>query len=122
MLVGGYQESGGSASWVEDSLVLLGVNDGDDEVNDVAWRTELTGVALATQDGQQVFEGVTEALGVVVLELVDDLEEGPKRLRITIGQEGVLEDVPKQERDPRVLGHLGDSLGIEVQGLMTAEA
>ena len=76
VLVGGDEEAGGAAGGVEDGLVLLRVDDRDDEVDDVARGAELAGIALRAEDGEQVLEGVAEALAVVVAELVDDLEEG----------------------------------------------
>ena len=59
---------------------------------------------------------------MIVLELVDDLQEGPQCLRVAVGQEGVLEDVAEERRDAGVLRHLGDGLGVEVQRLMSAQA
>ena len=46
-------------------------------------------------------EGVAEALGVVVGEAVDFLEEGAQRFRVAVGQVGVLEDVA-EERSGKV--------------------
>ena len=43
------QEAGGAAGGVEDALVLLGVDHLDHEVDDVARRAELAGVALAAK-------------------------------------------------------------------------
>ena len=121
VLVGRDQEAGGAAGGVEHGLVLLRVDDLDDEVDDVARRAELAGVALRAEDGEQILEGVAEPLAVVVGELVDDLEEGLERLRVAIGQIGVLEDVAEEQRDAGVLRHLGDALGVEVQHLVAAE-
>ena len=90
VFVGGDEESGGAASRVEQRFVLLGIDDGDDEVDDMAWGSELSRVALGTEDGEQVLESVSQTLRVVVAELVDDIEEGPQRLRVTIGQVDVL--------------------------------
>ena len=41
----------------------------------MARGTELAGIALRAEDGEEILEGVAEAFGVVVAELVDDLEE-----------------------------------------------
>lgn len=122
VLVRGDQEPGSTAGRVEHGLGLLGVHHRDDEVDDVARGAELPGVALGTEYREQVFEGVTQALGVVVFELVDDLEESAQGLRITIGQIGVLEYVTEERWDAGVLRHLGDGLGVEVQGLVAAKA
>jgi predicted RNase H-like HicB family nuclease len=54
----------------------------------VAWRAELSGVALAAEDREQIFEGVTEALAVIVGELINDLEEALERLGIAVRQIG----------------------------------
>ena len=121
VLVGGNQESGGAAGRVEDGLVLLRIDDGDDEVDDVARGAELPGVALGTEDREQVLEGVAEALAVVIGELVDDLEKGAQGLRVAVGQVGVVEDVAEQWRDARVFRHPGDGLGVEIEGLLAAE-
>ena len=58
---------------------------------------------------------------MVVGELVDDLEEGLQRLRVAVGQIGVLEDVAEERRDAGVLRHLGDAFGVEAQHLVAAE-
>ena len=46
--------------------------------------TELPGVALGAEDGEQVLEGVAEPLRVVVGELVDDLEEGAQGFGVAV--------------------------------------
>jgi hypothetical protein len=66
-------------------------------------RAKLPCVALGAEDGEQILEGVAEALGVVVLEFVDDLEERPQRFRVAIGEVGILEDVAEERRDAGVL-------------------
>ena len=76
------------------------------------WRAE---------DGEQILEGVAEALAVVVAELVDDLEEGLERFGVAVGQVGVLEDVAEQRRDAGVFGHLGDAFAVEAEHLVAAE-
>ncbi len=58
---------------------------------------------------------------MVVLELVNDLEEGAQGLRVAVGQEGVLEDVAEQWRDAGVFGHARDAFGIQVQRLKAAQ-
>ena len=83
---------------------------------------ELSGVSLRAEDGKQILEGVTQALGVIVGELVDDLEKGAQGLRVAIRQVGIVEDVAKQGGNAGVLRHLGDGLGVEIQGLMAAKA
>ena len=122
MFVGGDEKSGGAAGGIEHGLVLLRVDDGHDEVDDMPRGAELSRVSLGAEDGEQIFEGVAEALGVVVLELVDDLEERPQRFRVAIGQVGVLEDVAEEQRDAGVFRHLGDGFGVEVERLVAAEA
>ena len=121
VLVGRDQEPRGAAGRVEHGLGLLRVDDLHHEVDDVARGAELPRVALRAEHGQQILEGVAEPLAVVVAELVDDLEEHLERLRVAVGQIGVLEDVAEQERDAGVLRHLGDGLGVEVQGLVAAQ-
>ena len=49
------------------------------------------------------------------------LRKARKGLRIAIRQVGVVEDVAKQRGNAGVLRHLGDSLCVEIQGLMAAE-
>ena len=44
-----------------------------------------------------------------------------QRFRVAVGQIGVLEYVAEEQRDAGVLRHLGDGLGVEVQGLVAAE-
>src|SRR5215217_1117015 len=82
---------------------------------------ELPGVTLRAKDGEQVLEGIAKPLRVVVGELVDDLEEGTKRLRVTIGQVGVLEDLAEEQWNTGILRHLGNGLSVEVQGLVPAQ-
>ena len=121
VLVRRHQEPGGAAGRVENGFVLLRVQDGDDEVDDVARGAELPGVALRAEDGQQVFEGVAQALGMVVGEGVDDLEEGAQGFRVAVGQVGVVEDVAEKRRDAGVFRHAGDGLGVQVEDLVAAQ-
>ena len=51
VFVGRDEEAGGAASGVEDGFVFLRVEEVDDEVDDVAGRAELAGVALGAQHG-----------------------------------------------------------------------
>ena len=94
----------------------------DHEVDDVARGAELSGVALGAEHGKKILEGVAEAFAVVVGELVDDLEEHLERFGVAVGQIGVLEDVAEEQRNAGVLRHLGNGFGVEVQGLMAAQA
>ena len=96
VLVRGDQKARGAAGGVEHRFVLLRVDNRDHEVDDVARRAELPGVALRAEHGEQVLEGVAQALAVVVGELVDDLEEHPEGLGVAVGQVGVLEDVAEE--------------------------
>ena len=50
------------------------------------------------------------------------LRKALERLGVAVGQVGVLEDVAEERRDAGVLRHLGDGLGVEVQGLVAAQA
>ena len=100
---------------------FFGVDDLDHEIDDVARGAELAGIALGAEHGEQILEGVAEALAVVVAELVDDLEEGLERLGVAVGQVGVLEDVAEERRDAGVLRHLGDAFGVEAEHLVAAE-
>ena len=52
--------------------MLLGVNDGHNEVEDVPWSAKLPGVALRAEHGQQILEGIAQTFGVVVAELVGE--------------------------------------------------
>ena len=88
----------------------------------MARGAELSGIALGAEHGEQILEGVAEAFAVVVVELVDDLEEHLERFGVAVGQIGVLEDVAEEQRNAGVLRHLGDGLGVEVQGLVAAQA
>ena len=88
----------------------------------MARGAELAGIALRAEDGEQILEGVAEALAVVVAELVDDLEKGLERLGVAVREVGVFEDVAEEERDAGVFGHLGDAFGVEAEHFMAAEA
>ena len=116
------EEPGGAAGRVEDAFVFLRVDDRNDEVDDMARGAELPGVALRAEHGEQVLEGVAQPFGVVVGELVDDLEEGAQGLRVAVRQIGVLEDVAEQRRDARILRHPRDRLGVEIEHLVAAQA
>ena len=87
----------------------------------MARGAELPGVALRAEHREQVFESVAQTLGVIVLEFVDDLEEGTQRFRVAVRQIRVLEDVAEKRRNAGVLRHLGNSFCVEVQCLVTAE-
>ena len=72
----------------------------------MAWSAELSRVALGTEDGEQVLESVSQTFRVVVAEFVDDLEEGPQRLGVAIGQIGIFEDVAEEWGMPGFCGIL----------------
>ena len=59
---------------------------------------------------------------MVVGKLVDDFQEGAEGLRVAIGEIGVVEDVPEEYRDTRVLRHPVNGFGIEIQHLVSAQA
>ena len=88
----------------------------------MARGAELPGVALCAEDREQILKGVSQPFGVIVGEIVDDLEERSQRLRVAVGKKGVVEDVSEQRRDARVLRHSGYGLGVQVQGLVPAYA
>ncbi len=46
----------------------------------MARGAELAGIALGTEHGEQILKGISEALAVVVAELIDDLEEGAESM------------------------------------------
>ena len=117
----GDQEAGRAARRVEQAFVLFRVDQFDHEVDDVARRAELAGVALAAEHGEQVFEGVAEALRVVVGEAVDFLEEGAQRFRVAVGQVGVLEDVAEERGDAGVFVHAADGFGVAVELFLAGE-
>ena len=75
VLVGGDEESGGAAGGVEEAFLFPRGEDLDDEVDDVSGGAELAGVALRSEDGEEVLEGVAEPLAVVVGEVVDDFQK-----------------------------------------------
>ena len=101
--------------------MLLGVDDGHDEVDDVARGAKLAGVALGAHHRQQVLERVAQPLGVVVFEFVDDLQERAQGLGIAVGQVGVVEDAAEQRRDAGVLRNPVERLGIEIQRRVSAQ-
>jgi hypothetical protein len=102
VFVGRDQEAGGASGGVEDGLALLRGEHLDHEIDDVARRAELAGIALTAQHAQQILEGVAQALAVVVGKFLDDLEEGLERLGVAVRQVGVFENVAKQRRDAGV--------------------
>ena len=79
----------------------------------MARGAELPGVALRAEHGEQVLEGISQPLAVVIGELIDDLEEGAQGLRVVVWQIGVLENVPEQWWDARILRHPLDRFGVE---------
>ena len=122
VLVGRDEEARGAAGRVKDGFVLLRVNNLNHEVDDVARGAELSRIALRTEHTEQIFKCIAQPLAVVVAELVNDLEKASQGLRVTIGQVGVFEDVAEEQRDAGVLRHIGDGLGIEVEGFVAAKA
>ncbi|HUY33545.1 MAG TPA: hypothetical protein VMV69_12420 [Pirellulales bacterium] len=98
------------------------INDGHDEVDDVARRAELARVALRAEHAQQVLVGVAKPFAVVVSEAVDLLEEQIERFRVAVGQEDAFEDVAEELGDVLVLVHLLDAFGIEQQALVATQA
>ncbi len=122
VFIGGDKEPGGAAGGVEDGFAFLWGENFDHEIDDVARGAELAGIALAAEHGEQILEGVTETLAVVVCKFVDDFEKRFQRLGVAVGQVGVLENVAEQRRDAGILRHFGDAFGIEVERFMAAEA
>ncbi len=121
VLVGGDEESGGAAGRVEQAFVLLEIDEGHHEVDDMTRGAELTGISLGTEDGEQVLESVSQAFRVVVGELVDDLQEAAQRLRVVVGQVGVPEDVPEERRDTGILRHPADGFAIKSEDFVTSQ-
>jgi len=66
VFVGRDEEPGSAAGRVKYGFILLRVDDFDHEIDDVARGAELAGIALAAEHREQIFEGVAEALAVVV--------------------------------------------------------
>ena len=87
-----------------------------------AGGAELAGVALRTKHGEQILEGVAESFAVVVVELVNDLEKHLERLRVAVGQIGILEHVAKKGRDAGIFRHLSNAFSVETEHLMSAES
>jgi len=87
----------------------------------VARGAELAGIALRAEDAEQILEGVSKALAVVVAELVNDLEEGLERLGIAIREVGVFEDVAEERGDTWVFRHLGNTFAVEAEHLVAAK-
>ena len=87
----------------------------------MAWGAELARVALGAEDREQVLESVSQTFRVVVAEFVDDLEEGPQRLGIAIGQIGIFEDVAEELGDARILRHPVDGFGIEIEDFVSTQ-
>ena len=53
--------------------MFLRVDHLHDEVDDMARGAELPGITLGTEDGEEVFVGITEIFAMVVIEFVDGL-------------------------------------------------
>ena len=120
MLAGGDEEPAGAAGRVEDGFILLRVDGLDDEVDDVAGRAELPGVALRPHHGEQILERVAQRFRVVGREFVDDFQEFPQRFRVAERQKGVVEDAAEQRRQAGVFAHPAQRLGVEVQRFLPA--
>jgi len=121
VLVGRDQEARSATGRVKHGIGLLRIDDLDHEVDDVARGAELTGIALRAEHGEQIFEGVAEALRMVVVELVNDLEEHLERFRVAVGKIGVFEDIAEERRNARVLRHFDNGFGVKVQDLVSAQ-
>ena len=104
MLVGGDEKPCGAAGGVEYLLVFFGVDDLDHEVDDVARRAELPGVALGAENGEHVLECVAQPLAVIVSKLVDNFKKSAQGFGVAVRQAGVLENIAKQLGDARVTG------------------
>ena len=61
VLVGRNQKPGRAAGRVKHGFGLLRIDDLDHEIDDVARGAELPGIALGTEHGEQIFEGIAEA-------------------------------------------------------------
>ena len=64
--------------------MLLRVYNGDNEVNDVARRAELPGIALGAENREQVFVRVSESFAVFVGKSVDLLQKQVQRLGVAV--------------------------------------
>ena len=69
------EEARCAARGVEDGFVFLRVNNGGDEVNDVARGAELAGVTLRAKNVEQVFVGIAEPFAVVIGETRNFFQE-----------------------------------------------
>ncbi len=87
----------------------------------MARGAELAGIALRAEDAEEIFEGVAEALRVVVAKFVDDLKKTLERLWVAIRQVSVFENIAKERRDAWVFGHLGNAFTVKAEHLVTAE-
>jgi hypothetical protein len=92
----------------------LGVEAGDDEINDVARGAELAVLSLGAHALEEVFEGVAQFLAVRVFEAVHLGEEHREDASVAEFQEGVAEDVA--EEAGQVSGFLGVADGLDAFG------
>ena len=84
MLEGRNEKARRAAGGIEDGLILLRVHDSNNEINNVARSSELSGIALRAENGKQVFKGVAEPFAVVVVESGDFFQEEVECFRIAV--------------------------------------
>jgi hypothetical protein len=92
VFVGGDEKAARAARGVEDFVVRLRVDAGNDEINDVPRGAELTVLALNAHALEEVFEGVAEFLTVRVFEAVQINEEHREDAPVAEFQKSVAED------------------------------
>lgn len=73
LCVGGNKKSGRAARGVQHGFRLFRVDDLNHEINDVARRAELPGIALGPEDAEEILECVAETFTVVIVEFVGHL-------------------------------------------------
>ena len=105
---------------IKDRFVLLRCSYFHHHINDMAGCAELSGVALTAHDGKQIFKGITQVFAVFIGKFRNFFQKAVERFRVAVRNIGVTKNITKQLRQIRIICHLVDALGIQIQAILCA--
>src|SRR5690554_2323689 len=115
MLVSRNQKSRSSASRIQNGFTFVRVYNRHQKVNNVSGCSKLSCISLRTHHRKQVFKSITQFFAVGVFKFANGFQKQFQRFWVTIRQIGIIENIPKQLRNVRVLLHALNGLRIQAK-------